>query len=90
MAASDREEPVQRLGGEPQVLANIPPNAGQRRMASIRRALVSGPAPANSGAFGDSIEGKPTVVLWISGAGCSPNAKTKGEDRVCPWNAPKA
>jgi signal transduction histidine kinase len=35
MAASDREEPVQRLGGEPQVLANIPPNAGQRRMASI-------------------------------------------------------
>jgi len=35
MAESDREEPVQRLREEPQVLANIPPSIGQRRAARI-------------------------------------------------------
>jgi hypothetical protein len=36
MAESDREEqPAQRLRSEPQVLANIPPSAGQRRTARI-------------------------------------------------------
>ena len=35
MAESDREEPAQRLRREPQVLANIPPSAGQRRTARI-------------------------------------------------------
>jgi signal transduction histidine kinase len=35
MAESDREKPAQRLRREPQVLANIPPSIGQRRMARI-------------------------------------------------------
>jgi signal transduction histidine kinase len=35
MTESDREEPVQRLRLEPQVLANIPPSIGQRRTARI-------------------------------------------------------
>jgi|tagenome__1003787_1003787.scaffolds.fasta_scaffold20990010_5 signal transduction histidine kinase len=35
MAESDREEPAQPLRSEPQVLANIPPNIGQRRAARV-------------------------------------------------------
>jgi signal transduction histidine kinase len=35
MGESDREEPVHRLRGEPQVLANIAPSAGERRTACI-------------------------------------------------------
>ena len=35
MAESDREKPAQPLRSEPQVLANIPPNIGQRRAARV-------------------------------------------------------
>ena len=35
MAESYRDDPPQRLRGEPQVLANISPSAGQRRMAHL-------------------------------------------------------
>jgi signal transduction histidine kinase len=35
MAESDQEKPAQRLHGEPQVLANIPPSISQRRTARI-------------------------------------------------------
>jgi signal transduction histidine kinase len=35
MAENDREKPLQRLGREPQVLANIPPSIAQRRAGRI-------------------------------------------------------
>jgi signal transduction histidine kinase len=35
MAESGRAEPAERLSPEPQVLANIPPSVGQRRMAGV-------------------------------------------------------